>query len=226
MKTKSQTIIERLTPNQPCLDYAMEFRTIDPKILYFGTPVALVSSFNEDQTTNLAPISSFWALGWTLVLGLLDDTKTADNFRRYPECVVNLPRPEMWPEVEKLAPLTGKSPVPELKAKQFRFEPRKFQTANLSPLASELVKPMRAKECPVHLEAKVTKLHQLGGERLGRLGGGVAAEIEVIRVHVASEFILEGNHIDPEKWSPLIYNFRHYYRLAEKELGKTFRAER
>ena len=27
------------------------------------------------------------------------------------------------------------------------------------------------------------------------------------------------------QWSPLIYNFRHYYRLAETELGKTFRAE-
>src|SRR5215469_15028495 len=204
----------------------MEFLTVEPKILYFGTPVALISSLNEDGSTNLAPMSSFWALGWTLVLGLLDETKTAENMERHPECVVNLPRPEMWPEVEKLAPLTGKSPVPELKAKQFRFEPQKFRTANLSPLASELVKPMRAKECPVHLEAKVTQLHQLGGERLGRLGGGVAAEIEVIRVHVASEFILEGNHIDPEKWSPLIYNFRHYYRLAEKELGKTFRAER
>jgi len=25
--------------------------------------------------------------------------------------------------------------------------------------------------------------------------------------------------------SPLIYNFRHYYRLAAEELGKTFRAE-
>jgi flavin reductase (DIM6/NTAB) family NADH-FMN oxidoreductase RutF len=204
----------------------MEFRTIEPKILYFGTPVALVSSLNEDGTTNLAPISSFWALGWTLVLGLLDETKTADNFRRHPECVVNLPTPDMWPEVEKLAPLTGKNPVPELKTKQFHFEPQKFETANLTRLASELVKPMRAKECAVHLEAKVTRCHQLGGQRLLQLGGGVAAEIEVLRVHVASEFLLDGNYIDPEKWSPLIYNFRHYYRLAEKELGKTFRAER
>ena len=48
-----------------------QFRTIEPKILYFGTPVALVSSLNEDGSTNLAPISSFWALGWTLMLGLL-----------------------------------------------------------------------------------------------------------------------------------------------------------
>jgi flavin reductase (DIM6/NTAB) family NADH-FMN oxidoreductase RutF len=132
----------------------------------------------------------------------------------------------MWQQVEKLAPLTGKNPVPELKAKQFHFEPEKFETANLTPLASDLVKPKRAKECAVHLEAKVTHLHNLSGEKLRRAGGAIAVEVEVLRVHVATEFILEGNYIDPEKWSPLIYNFRHYYRLAHKELGKTFRAER
>ena len=86
----------------------MEFRTIEPKILYFGKPVALVTSLNEDGTTNLAPISSFWALGWTIMLGLLDETKTAENMRRHPECVINLPDLSPWPEVEKLAPLTGK----------------------------------------------------------------------------------------------------------------------
>jgi flavin reductase (DIM6/NTAB) family NADH-FMN oxidoreductase RutF len=202
-----------------------EFRTIDPKILYFGTPVALVTSLNEDGTTDLAPISSFWALGWTLTLGLLTATKTADNVRRHQDCVVNLPSPEMWQCVEKLAPLTGKNPVPEIKAKQFHFEPCKFEAAGLTQLASELVKPARVKECPVHMEARVTKLHQLSGEKLEQLGGAVAAEIEVLRVHVASDFILKDNYIDPAKWSPLIYNFRHYFRLAEQELGKTFRAE-
>src|SRR5580658_1183413 len=109
-----------------------EFRTIEPKILYFGTPVALISSLDEDGTTNLAPMSSFWALGGTLVLGLLDETKTAENLDRHPECVVNLPSPDMWKMVEKLAPLTGKNPVPDIKAKQFRFEPRKFEAAGLT----------------------------------------------------------------------------------------------
>ena len=66
-------------------------RTIEPRILYFGTPVALVTSLNEDGSTNLAPISSFWALGWTMTLGLLDETKTAENLERHAECVVNLP---------------------------------------------------------------------------------------------------------------------------------------
>jgi flavin reductase (DIM6/NTAB) family NADH-FMN oxidoreductase RutF len=126
--------------------------------------------------------------------------------------------------VEQLAPLTGKNPVPRIKLKQFRFAADKFEAAGLSPLESELVQPARIAECPVHMEAKVNRLHRMSGEKLERLGGGVAAEI--IRVHVASEFVLGEHFIDPEKWSPLIYNFRHYFRLADKELGKTFRAER
>jgi flavin reductase (DIM6/NTAB) family NADH-FMN oxidoreductase RutF len=64
------------------------------------------------------------------------------------------------------------------------------------------------------------------GEKLKQLGGGIAAEVEVIRVHVASELIAGNNYIDPAKWSPLIYNFRHYFELADDELGKTFRAEK
>jgi flavin reductase (DIM6/NTAB) family NADH-FMN oxidoreductase RutF len=203
-----------------------EFRTIEPKILYFGTPVALVSSLNEDGSTNLAPMSSFWALGWTMLLGVLDETKTAENLERHPECVVNLPDPDLWPKVEKLAPLTGKNPVPEIKAKQFRFEADKFGASELTQLPSELVRPARVTECPVHLEARVVKLHRMNGEKLAQLGGGVAAEVEIIRVHVATEFIQGDNYIDPQKWSPLIYNFRHYFRLGEKELGKTFRAEK
>ncbi len=202
------------------------FRTIEPKILYFGTPVALISSLNEDGTTNLAPISSFWALGWTMMLGLLDETKTAENMERHAECVVNVPSPDLWRAVEKLAPLTGKNPVPDIKTRQFRFVADKFAEAGLSPLASEIVQPARVADCPVQMEAKVTRLHRMQGERLQQLGGGVAAEVEIIRVHVAEEFIAGESHIDPEKWSPLIYNFRHYFRLAKTELGKTFRAER
>jgi flavin reductase (DIM6/NTAB) family NADH-FMN oxidoreductase RutF len=204
----------------------MTFREIEPKILYFGTPVALISSLNEDGRTNVAPMSSFWALGWTLMLGLLDETKTADNMERHAECVVNIPSPDMWQAVEKLAPLTGKNPVPQIKAKQFHFVEDKFRAAGLTPLASEIVRPVRVMECPVQMEARVNRMHRMNGERLEQLGGGVAAEVEIVRVHVAEKFVLGGNYIDPQKWSPLIYNFRHYFRLAENELGKTFRAER
>ena len=151
----------------------LEFRTIEPKILYFGTPVALISSLNEDGTTNLAPMS--------LVLGVLDETKTAENLARHPECVVNIPSPELWKNVEELAPLTGKNPVPEAKAKQFCFEPHKFKSAGLRPLASDLVRPARARECPVQMEACVQGLHRISGAKLEELGEGIAAEVEIVR---------------------------------------------
>ncbi|WP_198948810.1 hypothetical protein [Rubrivirga sp. SAORIC476] len=35
-------------------------RTLDPTILYLGTPVVLVSTRNADGSANLAPISSSW----------------------------------------------------------------------------------------------------------------------------------------------------------------------
>jgi len=61
---------------------------------------------------------------------------------------------------------------------------------------------------------------------LQELRGGVAAEVEVLRVHIDKDLVLEGKYVDPAKWSPLIYNFRHYFRLEEDELGKTLRAEK
>ena len=202
-----------------------EFETIAPKILYFGNPVALITSLNEDGTPNLAPISSFWALGWTMTLGLLADTKTLKNLEAHPECVVNIPSPEIWRQVEALAPLTGLNPVPEDKQSKFRFVKDKFAAGSFTALESEVVKAPRVKECPVQLEAVARSIHALVGEpRIHRLGGAASVEVEILRVHVRKDFILKGDYIDPAKWQPLIYNFRHYFGLGE-ELGSTFRAE-
>jgi flavin reductase (DIM6/NTAB) family NADH-FMN oxidoreductase RutF len=167
-------------------------------------------------------MSSFWALDWTVMLGLLDETKTAENLARHAECVINLPVPGMWREVEKLAPLRGKNPVPQIKAKQFRFEKDKFAIAGLTPITSELVRPARAEQCPVHLEAHVNKLHRMSGEKLRELGGGLAAEVEVVRVHVAAHLIIGEGYIDPAKWSPQIYNFRPHgaLRKARRLFGR------
>lgn len=209
----------------PSFSSVKDFATIEPKILYFGTPVALVSTMSEDGTHNLAPISSFWTLGWTMTLGLLNETQTLKNFQRVADCVVNLPTPALWRQVERLAPLTGQDPVPEKKRTQFHFEADKFTAGGFTPLASELVCSQRVLECPVQLEARRLKMHALEGEaRLRSLGGGAAVEVEVLRVHVREDLILRDNYIDADKWGPLIYNFRHYFGLGDS-LGKTFRAE-
>jgi len=145
----------------------INFKTITPNILYFGNPVAIVSSINSDGSPNLAPISSFWGLGWTMVLGLLSDTQTLDNLQRQPDCVVNIPSPDLWEAVERLAPLTGKNPVPPEKSAKFRFAPDKFLAAELTPIASESVRAPRVKECPVQLEASRMNGSFAGGEDEG-----------------------------------------------------------
>jgi flavin reductase (DIM6/NTAB) family NADH-FMN oxidoreductase RutF len=202
-----------------------EFRTIEPKILYFGTPVALITSVNNDGSPNLAPMPSFWALGWTLVLGISLDTQTIVNLRQRPDCVVNLPSPDLWQHVERLAPLTGRSPIPEDKDERFQYERDKFGSARLTPIRSDIVSAPRVKECPAQLEATVRGIYELSGdERLQSIGGAAAVEVEVLRVHVRADLVSGENHVDPRRWQPLIYNFRHYFGSGP-ELGKTFRAE-
>jgi len=62
-----------------------------PVILYFGAPVVLISSVNQDGSCNLAPMSSAWWLGWRCVLGLAAGSLTPRNMMRTGECALNLP---------------------------------------------------------------------------------------------------------------------------------------
>ncbi|MEV4256046.1 hypothetical protein AB0J52_23045, partial [Spirillospora sp. NPDC049652] len=95
----------------PPSEAAVAHVEIEPSILYFGTPVVLLSTENPDGSFNLAPISSAWALGHTVVLGLGRDGQSAHNLAAPADLVINLPAPSQWPAVERLAPLTGRNPV-------------------------------------------------------------------------------------------------------------------
>jgi flavin reductase (DIM6/NTAB) family NADH-FMN oxidoreductase RutF len=66
-------------------------RSSEPSILYFGTPVVLITSENENGTYNLAPISSAFWLGLRCIIGIGSNTQTAWNLARKRECVLNLP---------------------------------------------------------------------------------------------------------------------------------------
>ena len=195
-------------------------QVIQPKILYFGTPVILVTSLNEDCTPNLAPMSSAWALGWTVMLGLGTDGKTFENLSQRKECVLNFPSDDLWQAVERLASLTGKENVPPHKQAQFRYVKDKFGAAGLSPLPSKKIAAPRVAECPLQMEAIVRSIHLIGVED----NGIAAVEVEILQVHAHVNIVRGSNHVDPQKWRPLIYSFRHYFGL-DRELGKSFRSE-
>ncbi len=193
--------------------------TIDPAILYFGTPVVLVSSQNPDGSPNLAPMSSAWWLGRSCLLGFGARSQTPANILRQGECVLNLPSIEQADAVDRLAKTTGSDPVPPHKqAMGYRHERDKFGVAGLTALASDLVAPPRIRECPVQLEAKLVARHPLEESNPDRRGKLVALEVRILRVHVAQEIRMAGtdHRIDPERWRPLIMSFCELFGLGAK----------
>lgn len=203
-------------------------RVIKPSVHYFGTPVALITTLHADGTPNISLMSSAWALGDRIVLGMATLGQGAENAVREGQRVVNMAPASLWPKVERLARTTGRSPVPEHKAAAgYYHEPRKFEAADLTPLPSDLVQPPRVAECPLQYEAEVVAAHAPGG------GTWTVAcphdyaflEVRVLRVHAHDDITIPGtNHIDSAKWHPLLYVFRHYV-AAGVDLGRTFKAE-
>ncbi|MEV7924160.1 flavin reductase family protein [Kitasatospora sp. NPDC088779] len=179
------------------------------KVLYFGTPVVLISSLNEDGTANLAPMSSVWWLGQSCMLGLGNNGQTTANLLREGECVLNLPSSAMVDAVDRIALTTGKPVVADYKVKQgYRYEPEKFSVAQLTEQASDLVRPPRVAECPVQLECKVVSAHPFGGPE----PHATAFEVEVLRAHVEESLVIPGTHyVDPLDWDPLIMKFCEFF---------------
>jgi flavin reductase (DIM6/NTAB) family NADH-FMN oxidoreductase RutF len=201
---------------------------IDPAILYFGTPVVLVSSLNEDGSPNLAPMSSAWWLGRSCMLGLGARSHTPANIRRTGECVLNLPSVEQVAQVNRLARTTGSDPVPPHKvAMGYRHERDKFGVAGLTPVRSDLVTPPRVAECPVQLEAVLEGVHPLAESRPEWRGRLVALEVRVLRVHVDERIRMAGhaNRIDPVRWRPLIMSFQQFFGLGEAMVHHSALAE-
>jgi flavin reductase (DIM6/NTAB) family NADH-FMN oxidoreductase RutF len=190
----------------------MAHQIFEPKIMYFGTPVVLISTLNQDGTANLAPMSSAWWLGQSCMLGLGTSSKTLENLRRSGECVLNLASADLVANVDKLALTTGSSVLATHKQRMgFEIIPDKFVQAGLTPVASELVAAPRVLECPIQLEAVVKEIRDF------ETGNAAAIEVRIIRAYF-DDSILNPNKrhgVDTDKWKPLIMSFCEFYSLNE-----------
>jgi flavin reductase (DIM6/NTAB) family NADH-FMN oxidoreductase RutF len=191
----------------------------EPSILYFGTPVALVSTRNENGTDNLAPISSIFWLGWRCVIGLGSLNKTTENLIRMRQCVINLPSVNEVAAVDKLALKTGSDPVPPGKQRRgYQFASDKFTISNFTPEQSTLVSARRVKECPVQLEAEVMKVNGLAEDDPALAGRITTFELKIVRVHLDESILMDGesDKVDPDKWRPLIMSFQQFYGIGNQ----------
>lgn len=191
----------------------------EPAILYFGTPVVLIGTINENGSYNLAPMSSVFWLGWRCVIGLSAFSQTTKNILRTRECVLNLASVNEVQAVNKLARTTATDPVPESKKqKGYFFEADKFQRAGLTSQPADIVKAPLVKECPVQLEAIVAAVHSLAAEDAAMKGRIVTIELRIVRVHIEKSILMDGhiNRVDPNKWRPLIMSFQRFYGLGSE----------
>ncbi|AVT29711.1 flavin reductase [Plantactinospora sp. BC1] len=179
------------------------------RVLYFGTPVVLISSRNEDGSANLAPMSSAWWLGQSGMLGLGNSGQTTANLRRERECVLNLPSSTLVGAVDRIALTTGKRDVPEHKLAQgYRYEPEKFALAGLTEQPSELVRAPRVAQCPIQLECRVVSVLPMAEPT----PDCTAFQVEVLRAHVDESLVIPGtHHVDPLGWDPLIMKFCEFF---------------
>ncbi|KAA0099507.1 flavin reductase family protein [Mycolicibacterium sp. P1-18] len=186
----------------------------DPAILYFGTPVVLLSTRNRDGTANLAPVSSVCWLDRKAMLGVSRASQSWTNMRREREVVLAVPSADQVQAVDRLALVTGRTPVPEYKsARGYRHAADKFSRAGLTPVPSDLVGAPRVDECPVAMECTVDHM-QDDPHRLP------IVEVTVQRVHAHPDILVAGNpnRVDPDMWRPLITSFQQFYGLQPRPL--------
>lgn len=148
-------------------------------------PIAWVATISPEGVHNLAPFSFFNAVavmpptvGFSVGLddperGLKD---TCVNLKANGECVVNI----VNADVAAAMNITGTA-----------FDPTtdEFRESGVTPLAADLVTPMRVKESPVQFECRLHQIVTLENE----LGHSDLMICSVLRMHV-SDSVYAGDH--------------------------------
>ncbi|KAF4343773.1 ydfE [Fusarium beomiforme] len=197
---------------------------ITPAIMYWGTPVALITTLNKDGTPNIGPISSVWWLGHRCILGLASGSQTTMNLLRTKTCVINLASDDMARYINPIAKTTGTPTVPPgKKGRGYKHCNDKFRLSGLTHQESDLVQPPRITECPVQMEAEFMNSMELMQDLPDRKGLLLALEVKILRTHVRNDLRLAGhaNRIDPDRWKPLIMSFQHFYGLTPSKVAES-----
>ncbi|MEZ4753031.1 MAG: flavin reductase family protein [Bdellovibrionota bacterium] len=168
--------MQTLTPNEMEVKdvYKLLIGSVVPR------PIAFVSTISKDAVVNLAPFSFFNAVCSnppTLMLALSKkpisnkNKDTAQNILDTKEFVVNIASDWL---IEPLVHTAG----------GFAEEVNEMEVAGLTPLASEVVKPPRVKESPIHFECKLEKTINLGE---GELGSTTVFFGKIVKAHIIKD---------------------------------------
>lgn len=158
-------------------------------------PIAWVSTVDADGNPNLAPYSFFTAVCAEPPTILFcpgyrysDDGQkdTYHNVQITEEFVVNFVN-EATAEAMNTTAVEAPAEVNE------------FERANLTPVASKIVKPPRVKESPISFECTLNQVVTINGG----FGGGHIVIGTVVYMHFHDDVYQEGDYINIEAYQPI-----------------------
>lgn len=173
-------------------DFAQNYKFLIGSIL--PRPIAVVSTLNENGTNNLAPFSFFTAVSAKPMIiafspmirtstGLLKDTPK--NILRQKEFVISFVSEEIVDRIN-------------LCAQELPYGEDEFLASGLTPIPSDLIKPMRMKESKIHFECIYRDSLSYGDN----VGAGMIITGEVVKVHIQDD-LLDSGRISTDAFNPI-----------------------
>lgn len=169
-------------------------------------PIAFASTISTDGVPNLAPYSFFNAFSSNPPILIFSSNRrvannttkdTLKNAEDTGEVVINVVSHHI---VRQMA----------VASIEYGAEVNEFEKAGFTPLPSEMVKPFRVAESPVHMECKVEKILPLG--EMG--GAGNLVVCRIVLMHIAESVLNDKGRIDPHKIDLMGRMGRFYYVRA------------
>lgn len=157
-------------------------------------PIGWISTVDSNGINNLAPFSYFNAVGedpphvmFSTVRGNNTNKDTLNNVLNSKQFVVNMVTEDI---VEQMN-LTAQAVAPEVD---------EFALANLTPIPSTKIKPMRVKESPIAFECELVHHYFLEEHQ----NGGACILIgKIIMMHVDDSVLLDNFKINLETYKPV-----------------------
>ncbi|WP_039056992.1 flavin reductase family protein [Enterobacter sp. Bisph1] len=175
---------------------------------YYGFPVFLVTTQDNEGNDNISAASSSISLGEKIIIGISKGSKTWHNFIAGSDAVINIPDHTLWENVEQIGRLTGGDTLTENQIKWgTEISHDKFTRAGLHTEASVDVAPPRVAECPIQAECRLVSTSDKGKFML--------VELDIVNLWVENTLLGENDIVDSSKWKPLIFNFREYTTVGE-----------
>ncbi|MBP8157616.1 MAG: flavin reductase family protein [Flavobacterium sp.] len=177
-------------PNE--LDYSAVYKLLTGAII--PRPIGWISSVSEEGINNLAPFSYFNAVGddpphvmFSVGRSNNSNKDTLNNVLATKQFVVNMVTEELAEQMNATA-----QSVPS--------EVDEFELANVTPIASVKVKPMRVKESPITFECELVHHYFLEDHK----NGGACIIIgRIVMMHFDDEVLLDNYKINLETYKPI-----------------------